>query len=477
MKKKLTAVLTSGVMLVSALAYNRVYGFGLMEGRTLTAAPENMLNVQVTDSSQQPLNGVVMSMKNASGLEIGRFGGNTGIYESENFKVNTNGYFNEPWSTFAQFVQPNNLLEVETRTSIGSGIYSEYTAGESMSLCAGQSCFADLITYPAGEQTAFTLGANQMAIYVDDAWSSVSNKGYYSISGTKKYFIKNNMVGKVTSLSRSNSSAFEIIVAKKGEATEHTKCKIGGFQPCTQNTEYVLYRMHLQELCPENCNASGFIISDDMILDARQDTNAFGAISSAIVVIESGGVLSVPIPDAEGYVEFYVNKNTREFTTHISGMREQGSSWKYFNTDENCQAVQTETVTIQAVPFPTAGITISELLAGNYSIEVLSVPDGYANPGTIPVTVTNSQQVQTLNIVLEKAGAKGDVNANSLIDISDATLVLTHYAQTAAGMGGSLSEAQLKAGDTDGDSSITISDATAILRYYAEKAAGLNPTW
>ena len=214
-----------------------------------------------------------------------------------------------------------------------------------------------------------------------------------------------------------------------------------------------------------------------MILDARQDTNEFGAISSAIVVIESGGVLSVPIPDAEGYVEFYVNKNTREFTTHISGMREQGSSWKYFNTDENCQAVQTETVTIQAVPFPTAGITISELLAGNYSIEVLSVPDGYANPGTIPVTVTNSQQVQTLNIVLEKAGAKGDVNANSLIDISDATLVLTHYAQTAAGMGGSLSEAQLKAGDTDGDSSITISDETAILRYYAEKAAGLNPTW
>ena len=82
-----------------------------------------------------------------------------------------------------------------------------------------------------------------------------------------------------------------------------------------------------------------------------------------------------------------------------------------------------------------------------------------------------------VDTIVNNGGFAWSLVANDTIDITDATLILTHYAQTAAGLPSSLTEAQLSAGDTDRDSSITIADATAILKYYAEKAAGLDPAW
>ena len=71
----------------------------------------------------------------------------------------------------------------------------------------------------------------------------------------------------------------------------------------------------------------------------------------------------------------------------------------------------------------------------------------------------------------------GDVNADGVVNISDATLTLTEYARTAASLGSALTDTQRTAADIDGDGVISIADATAILTYYAKYAAGLNPTW
>ncbi len=105
------------------------------------------------------------------------------------------------------------------------------------------------------------------------------------------------------------------------------------------------------------------------------------------------------------------------------------------------------------------------------------MPARFLAPQPVSVNVTASQEVQNVTIVLDTLCVKGDVNLDGLVDISDATLALTHYAQTAASLDSSLSDVQISAADVDEDGVITLSDATAILTYYAQYAAGLSPSW
>ncbi len=77
----------------------------------------------------------------------------------------------------------------------------------------------------------------------------------------------------------------------------------------------------------------------------------------------------------------------------------------------------------------------------------------------------------------------GDADQDTEITINDATMVLTHYAQIAAGLEYSFNEDEaynekIKSYvDINQDEMINITDATAILTYYAKNAAGLRPSW
>ena len=93
-------------------------------------------------------------------------------------------------------------------------------------------------------------------------------------------------------------------------------------------------------------------------------------------------------------------------------------------------------------------------------------------------------------------GVKGDADLDGIVGISDATEVLTYYANSAAGIKASLTEnpanpvyetlAYFLAGvgteskegmNVDGIDKLGINDATYILTYYAQSAAGLVPEW
>ncbi len=89
-------------------------------------------------------------------------------------------------------------------------------------------------------------------------------------------------------------------------------------------------------------------------------------------------------------------------------------------------------------------------------------------------------------------GVKGDTNLNGVVDIPDATMVLSYYSNTAASLPASLNaDAELEVlayfladvntestagADTD-LAKMEISDATNILMYYAQSAASLDPSW
>lgn len=67
----------------------------------------------------------------------------------------------------------------------------------------------------------------------------------------------------------------------------------------------------------------------------------------------------------------------------------------------------------------------------------------------------------------------GDINEDGDVTVEDAILVLTTYAEKAAGKPGSLRYWQLIQGDVSGTlDDLTVQDAVAILTYYAQQAAG-----
>ena len=94
---------------------------------------------------------------------------------------------------------------------------------------------------------------------------------------------------------------------------------------------------------------------------------------------------------------------------------------------------------------------------------------------TTKITTTTAVTTITETTPSEPKTLKGDVNKDGLVDIADATITLTMYASSAAGLDMSnYTEKQLKTADVDEDGSISINDATYILTYYANIAAGID---
>ena len=101
-----------------------------------------------------------------------------------------------------------------------------------------------------------------------------------------------------------------------------------------------------------------------------------------------------------------------------------------------------------------------------------------------PEDTDNYETVTEIEVLVTvQPPGKGDVNGDGLVNLTDASLVLQYYAQTAAGNDFAFHEEETEnqemrfRADVDGDSAITISDASFVLKYYAQKAAGMEPAW
>lgn len=100
-------------------------------------------------------------------------------------------------------------------------------------------------------------------------------------------------------------------------------------------------------------------------------------------------------------------------------------------------------------------------------------------PTTTSTTTATTTAVTTTTATTttEPELEAGDLDNDGTISINDATLVLSAYAQLAAGNDTELTAAQKAAADLNHDGVVDISDATCILIYYAKTAAGLDVSW
>lgn len=71
----------------------------------------------------------------------------------------------------------------------------------------------------------------------------------------------------------------------------------------------------------------------------------------------------------------------------------------------------------------------------------------------------------------------GDVNADGMVDSSDASKVLAEYAKIQTGGAGEFTDIQCKAADVNNDNVVDSSDASKFLAYYAMVSTGKKPTW
>lgn len=111
---------------------------------------------------------------------------------------------------------------------------------------------------------------------------------------------------------------------------------------------------------------------------------------------------------------------------------------------------------------------------GELSATVTYTPEDTANYET----VTGIEVILTVGEPL-----KGDVNLDGRVDIADASLALTYYANTGAGLDYTFSDddtqnqLMISLADVDEDGVVSITDATYILTYYAYTGAGLPADW
>lgn len=91
-------------------------------------------------------------------------------------------------------------------------------------------------------------------------------------------------------------------------------------------------------------------------------------------------------------------------------------------------------------------------------------------------TEQHDSYLKNMTFLDEVAYGKGDVDGDADITISDATAMLSYYAENAAGLQAEINDIQQNAADMDNDGEITISDASTALSLYAEHAAGIIDT-
>lgn len=125
--------------------------------------------------------------------------------------------------------------------------------------------------------------------------------------------------------------------------------------------------------------------------------------------------------------------------------------------------------------------------------DTFNIPDGNDNPDSFRTfsytfTVDDAESETTWNVVSDNGIDKeiavhlnslmlGDVNQDSSVDSSDASLVLSEYAALSTGGQSSLNDKQKKAADVNKDGVINSSDSSMILSYYAEISTGGKPSW
>lgn len=139
----------------------------------------------------------------------------------------------------------------------------------------------------------------------------------------------------------------------------------------------------------------------------------------------------------------------------------------------------TITISTQTPNFDGNGSRIMEVQQTDISSTCTLSPDNakeaFANSDSAEIKIypiSSSVPVGSYTINLDIL--RGDVNDDGIIDSSDASAVIRHYATYSIGVDDGFTELQRRKADFNCDGIVNASDSSAILRYYSEISSGKN---
>ncbi len=351
MKKKF---LISAVGAVLTLNGTDITAYAEYKTIQMTVAPENMLNVQVVDPDGNPVEGVEVTMTNSSGTKVARWdtGGTYNDYctdsEIDLYSKNPDStyHFTEPIETFTSLAVPYTVADLNDYTDNG---FSSGEFEDDVWFTSGQKRTLTLLAYDPNLAADTSLAANQLGVYRDSGWNNRSTSTYFQLDDTVFQINHvndeseglNGGLGGFPSLDVSQSNNVNILATHNLTDTDFEKMYFGvdyaelsrvdtfsdafSFEPDAR--EYIKYRVNIKDLDWYNGsfdtwdNASGTFHVDGNICNLAQDSISTAGLdyTTSTLQIVSGMMVSAPIPDENGYIEFYVDRTTRRFNAYLTG--------------------------------------------------------------------------------------------------------------------------------------------------------------
>ncbi|MGN0630691.1 MAG: dockerin type I domain-containing protein [Ruminococcus sp.] len=400
MKKKITAFLTAAAMTFCMGTHFPVSA----DTVTLSCAPliQNMINIEVKDKNGSLVeDAAYLKIMDEKGVCAAKFTGNTDTgYAMNSSSLKVVSYSDSKTNLKADAEFASTVLpEGDRIVATSYPDFAYLSDGESYTLdiyhCSGNDVPID-----------YTLEEGNIAVYTHPAYRLKSSDGYVMLNDIKHYFkdslsANNNTavysVGELTTL-----SCFGVTNNVRGSASSIS------FYPEEGTGEYFKVRIPITDLSERFTGGRQYILPAD-VNDSGQDI-AFdilndGAGNYASLAIFSGSFVSAVIPDNDGYIEFYVDSETRSYTYAIECYyKYSDDEYVYYTSRSDIGTyyyADLTSVTMVCPDFPETGTSFMNVPAGKYTIEADSLPEGYVLSEPVEINVQDSEEIQNFTVMLE----------------------------------------------------------------------------
>ena len=235
--------------------------------------------------------------------------------------------------------------------------------------------------FSGDDNTALVLPPNSFCVAVDAGWAQKKMDWWFGAFDNRNYEDYNihfrDLAGKQQIISMPDGDYPYCLGYTFGNSRGSNGDIFNRNNVSDQSSEYALKRIKLSEIYPSYFNSNGTHTHDFFgkiyNYNFGIDDEANGI--SACMIFISGDVITAPIPDAQGYVNIYVDKSTNEFsltTNYVAGSASGGGT-----TGSPGYPYRVKKFSFSTPSVPDKGIILSGMDDGQYTVKASHLPDEY----------------------------------------------------------------------------------------------------
>lgn len=431
--KKIVGICAAAAMTVSSMLPLAVTATSADDSVTLS--PDYAASIKIVDKDGNALNGAKATVKDSLGNEVASWTVGDGnawlkneyVYTSEKYpqvidftKLTNETLRGDPPASevVAKIENLNHHFNVK---NAGTAEDPRYTA----LLSAGTNYTADVKYTPVPDTVDLTLPANQYALIVAPEYANKSDFGVYmdiedpagrvclnyTDDAGKTIFGDGLSVGKIKYMNIIHGSGVgytEHYVNVRDTASTYKKVKMNvknlrlGF-----NDDYT------------------FTSDSGLTTNFHDDDKGI----CGVLVIVSGGVISAVVPDSEGNVEFYLDRETEKFFTVVQNWSSEVAKTRgHTSTVKYDPTVSASFYTVQA-PEDAMNLIFScdqrvdkHFSSTEFTLSVTAVPEGYEIPEDVKFTVDDTFGYKPVGVTVDGKAESSSSEESSDIDSSESKL-------------------------------------------------------